>query len=56
VERRALKQLANVITRLDEEQRLCWVVPKLERGWQAFCELRDILRLSDAELPRGDMR
>jgi hypothetical protein len=32
------------------------VVPKLERGWQAFCELRDILRLSDAELPRGDMR
>jgi hypothetical protein len=32
------------------------VAPKLERGWQAFCELRDILRLSDAELPRGDMR
>lgn len=32
------------------------MAPKLERGWQAFCELRDILRLSDAELPRGDMR
>ncbi|RLA00347.1 MAG: hypothetical protein DRQ47_09645, partial [Gammaproteobacteria bacterium] len=56
VERRALKQLFNVIARLNEAQRLCWVVPKLERGWQAFCELRDILRLSDAELPRGDMR
>ena len=56
VERRALKQLSHVIARLDEQQRLSWVAPKLERGWQAFCELRDILRLSDAELPRGDMR
>ncbi|MCP4825787.1 MAG: hypothetical protein GY892_16995, partial [Shimia sp.] len=56
VERRTLKQLSHVIARLDEAQRLSWVVPKLERGWQAFCELRDILRLSDAELPRGDMR
>lgn len=56
VERRALKQLSSVIARLDKAQRLCWVVPKLERGWQALCELRDILRLSDAELPRGDMR
>ncbi|MCP4287607.1 MAG: hypothetical protein GY792_24735 [Gammaproteobacteria bacterium] len=56
VERRVLKQLANVIARLDPAQRLGWVVPKLESGWQAFCELRDILRLSDAELPRGDMR
>jgi hypothetical protein len=56
VERRALKQLSHIIARLDEAQRLSWVVPKLERGWQAFCELRDILRLSDAELPRGDMR
>jgi len=56
IERRALKQLSHTIARLDEAQRLSWVVPKLERGWQAFCELRDILRLSDAELPRGDMR
>jgi hypothetical protein len=56
VERRVLKQLSHVIARLDEAQRLSWVVPKLERGWQAFCELRDILRLSDAELPRGDRR
>ena len=56
VERRALKQLSNVIARLDEAHRLCWVTPKLERGWQAFCELRDILRLSEAELPRGDTR
>lgn len=56
VERRALKQLSKILTRFDELSRLAWVVPKLERGWQAFCELRDILRLTDAELPRGDVR
>ncbi len=56
VERRALKQLSHVIGRLDKTERLSWVVPRMERGWQAFCELRDILRLSDAELPRGDRR
>jgi len=56
VERRVLKQLAKVLAHFEELPRLAWAVPKLERGWQAFCELRDILRLSDAELPRGDLR
>ncbi len=56
VERRVLKQLAKVLTRFDEYPRLAWAVPKLERGWLALCELRDILRLTDAELPRGDLR
>jgi hypothetical protein len=56
VERRVLKQLAKILARFDELPRLAWAVPKLERGWQTFCELRDILRLSDAELPRGDLR
>jgi hypothetical protein len=36
--------------------RLAWVVSKLESSWQAFSELRDMLRLTDAELPRGDLR
>ena len=56
VERRVLKQLAKILARFDELPRLVWAVPKLERGWQALCELRDILRLTDAELPRGDLR
>jgi len=56
VERRALKQLAKVLDQFEELPRLAWVVPKLESGWQAFSELRDILRLTDAELPRGDLR
>jgi len=29
---------------------------QLEREWQAFCELRDVLQLSNAELPRADVR
>jgi hypothetical protein len=56
VERRALKQLVKVLAHLDELPRLAWVIPKLESAWQAFSELRDILRLTDAELPRGDLR
>ena len=56
VERRALKQLAKVLAQFDELPRLPRVVPKLQSGWQAFSELRDILRLTDAELPRGDLR
>ena len=27
---------------------------RLEKGWQAFCELRDVLQLTNAELPNGD--
>jgi len=56
VERRILKQLAKVLARFEELPRLAWAVPKLERGWQALCELRDVLRLTEAELPRGDLR
>ena len=56
VERAVLKQLAKLLGQLDALPRLRWAVPKLEKGWQAFSELRDILRLTDAELPRGDLR
>ncbi len=56
VERRVLKQIFTVITRLDKIEHFGLVVPRLEKSWKAFCELRDILRLTDAELPRGDRR
>jgi len=56
VEKMILKHLKQLITGLDELERLAWVVPKLEQSWQSFCELRNILRLTDAELPRGDLR
>jgi hypothetical protein len=56
VERRVIKRLFTVITRLDKIEHLGRVAPLLEKSWKAFCELRDILRLTDAELPRGDRR
>jgi hypothetical protein len=30
------------------------VEARLEKSWQAFCELRDVLQLTNAELPNGD--
>ncbi len=54
VERRVLKQTAAVIGKLDNIDRFAWAVPRLERCWEVFAECRDILRLSDGELPRGD--
>ena len=56
VEQRVIKQLFTVITRLDKIEHLGRGAPLLEKSWKAFCELRDILRLTDAELPRGDRR
>lgn len=56
VERRVIKQLFTVITSLEKNEHFARVAPLLEKRWEAFCELRDILRLTDAELPRGDRR
>ena len=56
VERRILKHADAVIGEFGKMDRLAWAVPRLEQRWQIFIELRDILRLSDAELPRGDRR
>ncbi len=56
VEQHILKQLKIAISQLDTLSRLDWVVPRLEKSQQLFGELRDILRLTDAELPRGDLR
>jgi len=56
VERRVIKQLLTVISSLNKIGHFASVVPRLEKRWEVFCELRDILRLTDAELPRGDRR
>ena len=53
VERRVLKQVLTVIARLNKTEHFECIVPWLEKSWKSFCELRDILRLTDAELPRG---
>ncbi len=56
IERRVLRQLFTVIARLDKIEHFERVAPLLEKSWKVFCELRNILRLTDAELPRGDRR
>ncbi len=56
VERRVLKQLSSIITQMNKIERFAWIVPILEENWTSFCQLRDILRLTCAEYPRGDRR
>jgi len=56
VERRVLKRLSGIMIQMNKIERFAWVTPILEENWTSFCELRDILRLTDAEYPRGDRR
>ena len=55
-ERRALKQAATVLAALGRADRIAWAVPRLERRWAVFNQLRAVLRLRDDELPRGVRR
>jgi len=56
VERRVFKQLSSILTQMNKLERFAWIVPSLKENWTSFCELRDILRLTNAEYPRGDRR
>lgn len=55
-ERRAIAHLSSIINRFERDHRFIHAVAKLEKGWQAFCELRDVLRLGNDELPRAEGR
>jgi hypothetical protein len=55
-ERRALRHLEGLVNRLKKDNRFDDAVGRLEKGWRVFCEARDVLRLDDSELPRGDIR
>lgn len=55
-ERRAIAHLSTLINRLEHDDRFATAVTRLEKGWQAFCELRDVLQLTNTELPRADLR
>ena len=55
-ERRAMRHLAGLVARPEKDTRLSPTVRELEERWRAFDELRNVLRLSNAELPRGDAR
>jgi hypothetical protein len=55
-ERRALQHLRSLLARLPKERGVAVATERIDEGWQAFCELRDILRITNAELPRADVR
>lgn len=55
-ERRALSHLASVVNRVERDTRYGVAMLELETRWQAFCELRDVLQLTNAELPNGEHR
>ncbi|MCP4614419.1 MAG: DUF2924 domain-containing protein [Planctomycetes bacterium] len=55
-EKRAIDCLQGFVALLENTPRFIATVNELEARWTAFCELRDVLRLSKAELPRGDTR
>ena len=52
--RRAIVHLRRLVNRLEHDNRFATVEGRLDKGWQAFCELRDVLQLTNAELPNGD--
>lgn len=55
-ERRVIAVLARRVERLERDPRLAATVESLEQCWRTFSELRDVMRLSNAELPRADTR
>lgn len=54
-ERRALRHLQGLLGRVRREPRIATACARLDTAWQAFDELRTVLRLSNAELPGGDL-
>jgi hypothetical protein len=52
--RRAIANLTRLVKRIERDTRFATVEAQLEKGWQAFCELRDVLQLTNAELPNGN--
>jgi len=55
-ERRCIRYLQGIVNRLERDQRVAKAVQILDDNWQVFSQLRDVLRLSNSELPRGDTR
>ncbi len=53
-EQRALQHLSKLVVRVERDERFAQVAGQLEKGWLAFCELRNVLRLTGAELLRAE--
>lgn len=55
-ERRAIRHLSSLVSKLERDKRLIPTIHELDERWRAFLQLRDVLRLSNAELAGGDAR
>lgn len=55
-ERHAIKHLTSIVGRIERDTRINAAFVEIDDAWQAFTELRDVLRLTNAELPRADIR
>lgn len=55
-ETRAIECLQHLVKQLENVPSFSATVKELDARWTVFCELREVLRLSKAELPRGDLR
>ena len=53
-EHRAIRHLRSLLARLDRDPRIAATVRELDERWQVSTEFRDVLRLTEAELPGGD--
>ncbi len=52
-EQQALKHFSKLVSRVGQDERFTQAAEQLEQCRLAFCELRDVLRLTGAELLRG---
>lgn len=55
-ERRAIQHLGRLAARLERDRRVDETLRSLDERWPIFCQLRDILRLTNAELSREDVQ
>ena len=55
-ERCAMDHIQRLIARLARDKRIADALGELDERWPVFCELREVLRLSNDELPTGDGR
>lgn len=55
-ERRALRHLEGLVATIHRDRRFETTMEQLDEAWQAFEELREVLRLTHAELPGANAR
>ncbi|MBU1669923.1 MAG: DUF2924 domain-containing protein [Actinobacteria bacterium] len=55
-EQRVLRRLHSLLKPITKDRDILRATQGLDEGWLPFCELRDVLRLTAAEMPGGDAR